>query len=39
MLGAPKEYINSNNFPLWELKKRKNEKRKSSLSKRRVRKF
>ena len=39
MLGALKEYINSNNFPLWELKKRKNEKRKSSLSKRRVRKF
>lgn len=38
MLGAPKEFIYENNFPKWELKKKKqNEKGKSSLRKRRVR--
>jgi hypothetical protein len=39
MIGAPIEYITNNNFPVWELNKKKYEKRKSSISGRKVHKL
>ena len=39
MVGATKEYIMNNNFPIWELNKKKHEKRKSSLQRRKVHKL